>query len=189
MYNTAISERIHAMRDLCGLTTAEMAVATGVSEEEYIRCETGQQDFTFTFLSRCADRFQIDMVELITGENPRLTDYIVVQDGMGLPINRREGHEYYHLAAYFKNKIAEPYYVRAPYIESEQDSEIPTSTYEGQEMIYVISGSLRFAYDGHEENLIAGDSVYYDASKPHGEIATSKDGCEFLIISMKGGRA
>ena len=121
MYNTAISERIHAMRDLCGLTTAEMAVATGVSEEEYIKCETGQQDFTFTFLSRCADRFQIDMVELITGENPRLTDYIVVQDGMGLPINRREGHEYYHLAAYFKNKIAEPYYVRAPYIESEQD--------------------------------------------------------------------
>ncbi|MBR1451970.1 MAG: helix-turn-helix transcriptional regulator [Candidatus Methanomethylophilaceae archaeon] len=187
MYNTAISERIHAMRDLCGLTTKDMAEATGVSEEEYIRCETGQQDFTFTFLSKCADRFQIDMVELITGENPRLTDYIVVEDGMGLPINRRTGHEYYHLAAYFKDKLAEPYFVRAPYSEEEQDRAIPTSTYDGQEMIYVIAGSLRFAYDGHEENLIAGDFVYYDASKPHGEIATSKDGCEFLIITMKGG--
>jgi transcriptional regulator with XRE-family HTH domain len=189
MYNTAISERIRAMRDLCGLSTADMAEATGVSEEEYVRCETGQQDFTFTFLSRCADRFQIDMVELITGENPRLRDYIVVHDGNGLPINRRQGHEYFHLAAYFKDKMAEPYLVNAPYCAEEQDAPIPTSTFEGQELIFVISGSLRFVHDGHEENLIAGDSVYYDASKPHGEITTNKDGCTFLLVSMKGGSA
>ena len=37
------------------------------------------------------------------------------------------------------------------------------------------------------ENLIAGDSIYYDSSKPHGAIATSKDGSEFLVVSMKGG--
>lgn len=188
MYNTAVSERIRAMRDLCGLTAAEMAEATGVTEEQYTRFETGQDDFTFTFLSRCAEKFEIDMVELLTGENPRLTDYILVQDGMGLPINRRKGHEYYHLAAYFKDKLAEPYLVKAPYYDEEQDAPIPTTTNDGQELVYVISGSLRFAYDEHEENLIAGDSVYYDSSKPHGMIATSKDGCEFLVVSMKGGR-
>jgi transcriptional regulator with XRE-family HTH domain len=188
VYNAAVSERIRAMRDLCGLSTADMAEATGVTEQQYIKYENGEEDFTFTFLSKCADRFQIDMVELITGENPRLTDYIVVQDGMGLPINRRQGHDYYHLAAYFKDKLAEPYLVKAPYSEAEQDAPVPTSTYDGQELVYVISGSLRFAYDGHEENLIAGDSIYYDSSKPHGMVATSKDGCEFLMVSMKGGK-
>jgi transcriptional regulator with XRE-family HTH domain len=188
MYNTVISERIRAMRDLCGLTAAEMAAATGVTEEQYIRFETGQDDFTFTFLTKCADMFKVDMVELITGENPRLKDYILVQDGMGLPINRRAGHEYYHLAAYFKDKVMEPYLVHAPYYPEEQDAEIPKSVSEGQELVYVISGSLRFAYEGHEENLIAGDSVYYDSSKPHGMIATSKDGCEFLVVSSKGAR-
>ncbi len=187
MYDNAISERVRAMRDLCGLSSADMAEATGVSEEQYLRFETGQDDFTYTFLSKCADVFQIDMVELLTGENPRLTDYIVVQDGMGLPINRRKGHEYYHLAAYFKDKLAEPYLVKAPYLEEEQEAPIVTSVSDGQELIYVISGSIRFAYDGHEENLIAGDSIYYDSSKPHGAIATSKDGSEFLVVSMKGG--
>lgn len=185
MDNTALSERLRAMRDLSGLTTKDMAEATGVSEEEYIRCETGQQDFTFTFLSRCADRFRVDIVELITGENPRLTDYIVVEDGMGLPINRRPGREYYHLAAYFRDKLAEPYFIRASYSDEEQDRPIPVYTFDGQEMIYIVSGSFRFTYDGHEENLIAGDSVYYDATKPHGGIATSKDGCEFLIVTVR----
>ena len=188
MNNSFISDRIRAMRDLTGLTTKDMAEATGVSEEEYMRCESGLQDCTFTFLSKCADRFQIDLVELITGENPRLNDYIVVQDGMGLPMNRREGHEYYHLAAYFKDKLAEPYLVNAPYIEAEQDAPIKTSVNDGQELIYVIGGSIRFVHDDHEENLIAGDSVYYDASKPHGVIATSKDGSTFLVVSMKGVR-
>jgi len=187
MMKTSISDRIRAMRDLVGLSVADMAEATGVSEEEYLRCENGEQDCTFTFLSRCADRFQIDMVELITGENPRLSDYIVVQDGMGLPINRREGHDYYHLAAYFKDKLAEPYLVNAPYREEEQDADIPTSVNDGQELVYVIAGSIRFVHDRHEENLIAGDSVYYDASKPHGMIATSKDGSTFLVVSVKGG--
>ena len=52
----------------------------------------------------------------------------------------------------------------------------------------MIGGSIRFVHDDHEENLIAGDSVYYDASKPHGVIATSKDGSTFLVVSMKGGK-
>lgn len=186
MYNIAeISERIHAMRDLCGYTTEEMAEATDVTVEEYIKCETGQKDFSFTFLYKCADKFGIDMVELITGENPHLTEFTVVHDGKGLPIKRRAGFEYYHLASNFKKKISEPFLVKAPYREEEQNAEIPTSQHEGQEFDYIISGSLRFVHDGHVENLIAGDSVYYDSGKKHGMIATSKTGCTFLAIVMK----
>lgn len=183
-----ISERIRAMRDLCGVSTADMAEATGLTEEEYILCETGQKDFTFTFLDKCAARFNIDMVELITGENPRLTDFIVVHDGMGLPIERWTGFEYSHLAPYFKDKIAEPFLVRAPYREEDQESEVRLDSHEGQEFDFIISGSLRFVYDGHEENLIAGDSIYFDSSKPHGMVATSKDGCVFLVVSMRGAK-
>ncbi len=186
MYNTTeISARIHAMRDLCGLSVEDMAEATGVSVEEYVKCETGQKDFPFTFIYKCADRFGVDLVELITGENPRLTDYSVVHDGMGLPIKRREGFEYVHLASNFKNKATDPYLVNAPYREEEQDADIPLSSQEGQEFDYVISGSLKFRFEDHEENLIAGDSVYFDSSKPHGMIATSKDGCTFLSVVVK----
>lgn len=188
MYNsTEISTRIRSMRDLCGLSVEDMSEATEVPVEEYIKYETGQLDIPFTFLYKCADRLGVDMVELITGENPRLSDYSVVHDGMGLPIRRRGGFEYNHLASNFKNKMAEPFLVNAPYVEAEQDSDIPMSSQEGQEFIYVVSGSLRFVYEEHEENLIAGDSVYFDSSKMHGVSATSKDGCVYLSVVIKGG--
>ena len=188
MYNiTEISERIGAMRDLCGYTIEEMAKATNTTVEEYENCEAGKKDFSFTFLYKCAEKFGIDMVELLTGENPHLTDFTVVHDGKGLPIRRRSGFEYFHLASYFKGKISEPFLVKAPYREEEQDREIHTSVHDGQEFDYVLSGSLKFVYDGHEENLREGDSVYYDSGKPHGMIATSKDGCTFLAVVMKEG--
>ncbi len=180
-----ISERIHAMRELCGYTKEEMAEAADVSVEEYEACESGKKDFSFTFLYKCADKFGIDMVELLTGENPHLTDFTVIHDGKGLPIKRRSGFDYYHLASFFKGKISEPFLVKAPYKQEEQDAEIKCTMHEGQEFDYVLSGSLKFNYDGHIENLIAGDSVYYDSGKPHGMIATSKDGCSFLAIVMK----
>jgi mannose-6-phosphate isomerase-like protein (cupin superfamily) len=107
---------------------------------------------------------------------------------MGLPIQRWSGFDYHHLAPYFKGKAAEPFLVHAPYREEEQEAEIRTDSHDGQEFEYILSGSLRFVYDGHEENLIAGDSVYFDASKPHGMIATSKDGCTFLIVTIKGAK-
>lgn len=180
-----IAERIATMRDLCGFTTEEMAEATDVSVEEYEEFETGTKDFGFTFLYKCADKFGVDMVEIITGENPHLTEFTIVHDGKGLPIKRRSGFEYYHLASFFKGKISEPFLVKAPYRQEEQDAPIHTTVHEGQEFDYVVSGSLKFHHDGHEENLIAGDSVYYDSGKPHGMIATSKDGCTFLAIVMK----
>ena len=173
------------MRDLCGLSVKDMADATGVSEDEYLEYESGNKEFPFTFIYKCADRFGVDIVELITGENPRLTDYTVIHDGMGMSIKRKGGYEYNHLASNFKNKVAEPFLVNAPYIESEQDSEIQLSQQPGQEFDYILSGSMRFVIDGHEENLIAGDSVYFDTSKPHGMVATSKDGCLFLSVVMK----
>ena len=82
--------------------------------------------------------------------------------------------------------MSEPFLVNAPYREEEQDSEIPLSQQEGQEFDYIISGSMKFKFEGHEENLIAGDSVYFDSSKPHGMIATSKDGCTFISVIVKG---
>ena len=109
MYNiTEISERIGAMRDLCGYTIEEMAKATDTTVEEYENCEAGKKDFSFTFLYKCAEKFGIDMVELLTGENPHLTDFTVVHDGKGRPIRRRSGFEYFHLASYFKGAAGSP---------------------------------------------------------------------------------
>jgi acetyl-CoA synthetase len=58
------------------------------------------------------------------------------------------------------------------------------STHAGQEMDYILSGQLRISINGHEETMRAGDSVYYDSSKPHGMVAVGGTPCVFLAIVM-----
>ncbi len=180
-----IAQRIFAMRDLCGYSVEEMSEYLDVSTEEYEEYESGMKDFSFTFLYKCAEKFGIDIIELLTGDNPHLSDFTVVKKGRGLPMRRRQGFEYLHLAANFKNKLAEPFVVTAPYREEDQNSPIPTSTHVGQEFDIVLEGSLRFVFEDHVVDLAEGDSVYYNSGKPHGMIATSKKGCKFLAIVMK----
>ncbi len=180
-----IAERIRALREIMDISVEEMAGVTGVSSEEYERLEAGQDDFTFTFLYKCAERFGVDLIELVSGEEPHLLGCSVVRAGQGLPIKRRQGFKYEHLAATFQNKIAEPFVVTAPFIEAEQDAPITLSTHEGQEMDYILSGSLKFVHNGHTYILNEGDSAYYDSSKGHGMIAVGGAPCTFISIVMK----
>jgi len=180
-----IAERIHALRDATGFSLKEMADAVGITAEEYEAHEKAKKDFTFTFLYKCAEKFGVDIVELLTGENPHLSGYTVVRSGKGLPMKRREGFEYGHLASAFKNKFAEPFLVTAPYRPGELKN-IPLSSHPGQEFNYILKGKLRFAYEDHAEDLNEGDSVYYDSSRKHGMTPMDKKGCVFLAVVIKG---
>lgn len=180
-----VAARIKGLREMMEISTEEMASCVGVDENEYIQCENGESDFSFTFLYKCANRFGVDIAELVLGEAPRLSFYSITRDGEGIPIKRRAGFKYQHLAYMFKNKTAEPFKVSAPYLEEEQDAPIHLSSHKGQEMDYILSGSLKVNLDGHEEILYAGDTIYYDSSRPHGMIATGGEPCEFLAIVFK----
>lgn len=180
-----IAQRIRGLRQLLEISEEEMAEITGVSLEEYREYEKGENDFTFTFLMKCALRFGVDLVELLTGENPHLSFYTVVRSGNGLPIERRKGFEYRHLAYLIKNKLAEPFLVTAPYSEEEQGLPIHYSTHEGQEFDYILKGSLKVDLEGHTEILKEGDAIYYDSGHHHGMIAVGGADCDFLAIVVK----
>lgn len=180
-----IAGRIQALREDCGFTVEDMAEATGRSVENYVAQESGDEDLSFTFLYKCAKKLGVDVIELLTGETPHLRGYSVVRNGEGLPIKRRAGFEYLHKAPHLQNKLAEPFVVTAPYLEEEQGKSIHLSYHKGMELDYIISGSMRFAYEDHEEILEPGDVVMYDSGRGHGMIAVGGQPCVFLAIVMK----
>lgn len=180
-----VAERLKGLRDILGITTEEMCEKTGCSAEDYALIEKGEKDFSVTFIYKCAEIFGVDIIELLTGENPKLKRYCVVRNGTGLPVKRRESFEYQHLAYLFKDKKIEPFLVIAPYSEEEQDKPISLSVHEGQEYDYILSGSLKIVIDGKIKVLSKGDSIIYDSSAPHGMIATNDEKCEFLAILIK----
>ncbi|NBI31346.1 helix-turn-helix domain-containing protein [Enterorhabdus sp. P55] len=180
-----VAARIRALREDLDLTLQEMADATGRSTAEYAAQESGEEDLSFTFLYKCADKFGVDVIELLTGENPHLTGYSLTRAADGLSIKRRAGFEYLHKAPHFRHKLAEPFLVTAPYLPEEQDVPIHLSRHKGQELDFIISGRMRFAYEDHVEELEAGDFLMYDSGRGHGMIAIGGEPCVFLAVVLK----
>lgn len=182
-----IAQRIRTLREILEIPAEEMAEKTGVSVEEYNLMESGESDFSFTFLYECSKVFGVDLMEIVTGEKPKLSFYSVVRKGAGLPIKRRKGFTYQHLAYLFKEKAAEPFLVTAPYSEEEQEQPIHLSHHKGQEFDFILKGSLKCAMEDHTEVLHAGDAIYYDSGKGHGMVATGGAECVFLAVVLKDG--
>ncbi|MDD6785752.1 MAG: XRE family transcriptional regulator [Eggerthellales bacterium] len=180
-----VAGRIRSLREDLDITMQEMAEATGRSVAEYSAQESGEQDLSFSFLYKCAERLGVDVIEILTGESPHLKGYSLTRANEGLPIRRRAGFEYLHKAPHFRNKQCEPFVVTAPYIEEEQNQPIHLSKHAGQEFDYVLSGKLRFAYENHVEELEPGDCLLYDSGRGHGMIATGGEPCTFIAIVMK----
>jgi transcriptional regulator with XRE-family HTH domain len=177
-----VAERLKGLRNDCEMTTAEIAGKLGISQNEYEEIESGSSDFSITTIYKCAEIFGVDLVEILTGDVTKLKKYSIVKNGKGLPVERRKGFHYQHMAFLFKNRKVQPIMVTAPFNADEQDKPITLSSHSGQEFDLVISGKLKVSIDGHIETLEAGDLLYYDSTAPHGMIAVGGEPCVFLAV-------
>ena len=179
-----IAGRIRALREIENLTVSEMAQKTGVSVEEYIACEKGESDLHFAFIYRLATAFGVDVTDIIEGHSPKLKSFTVTRNGEGQRIEKARGMTYYNLASAFKNRIAEPLYVKSVYNKELEEKPIELATHSGQECDLIISGHLKVQIGNHVEILGPGDSIYYDSNTPHGMIAVGGTDCTFYAIVL-----
>ena len=181
-----IAERIKEMREIMGWTVAEMATKTEVSEQEYINYENANSDFPFSFIHKCALAFDIELTQLLEGHSARLSSYTVTRKGKGQKTAKEDGIDIANLAPKFRDKIAEPYWVRYEYSAAQQNQPIHLSKHSGQEFDLVLSGSLKVQIGEHIEILHEGDSIYYNSSTPHGMIAIDGEDCVFCAVVLPG---
>ena len=66
---SAVASRLREMREIMGWTAEEMAEKTEVSVEEYRQYEAGRTDMPFTFISKSAQAFNMELTELLEGHN------------------------------------------------------------------------------------------------------------------------
>ena len=181
-----IALRIREMREIMGLTEAEMAEKTQVSPETYAAYETGAVDLPFTFIHKCALAFGIEITDLLEGYSAHLSSYTVTRKGRGVTTARERGIQIQHLAPMFRGKMAEPYWVKYDYLPELQHRPIHMTTHSGQEFDLIVSGTLKVQVGDHVELLNEGDSIFYDSSTPHGMIAVDGQDCVFLAVVLPG---
>ena len=181
--------RIRELREISGISVAEMAKRTGLSEEEYLLCEAGKRELNIAFLYRCTLSFGVDMGDLLEGHSPKLRTYALTRKGEGQRIEEAHHMVGYNLAADFRNRIALPLYMELPYRSGAEYADIELTTHEGQECDIVIRGHMRIQIGGKTEILHAGDTIYYDSSIPHGMIAVDGEDCAFYSIVLSNSAA
>ena len=181
-----IAKRIRELREIMGWTAAEMAEKTEVSEAQYIIYESGEADIPFSFIHKCSLAFDVEMTELLEGKSANLSSYTVTRAGKGQQTAKEDGIDIKNLAPKFRDKIAEPYYVRYEYSAAQQNKPIHLAQHSGQEFDFILSGNLKVQIGEHTEILHEGDSIYYDSSTPHGMVAIDGQDCVFCAVVLPG---
>ena len=173
-----ISGRIKELREISGYTAEQMAAELAVGLQTYLNYEETGENIPISALYHIANLLSVDMSELITGRTPRLDTFCVVPAGKGVNLDRYPGYTFEGLAYKFMNKVMEPMIVTV----EPQEGEPELVTHGGQELNYILEGSVCVLFDEKRLLLNAGDSIYFNPSHPHGQKAMDGRKARFLTV-------
>lgn len=174
----AIGERIRGLRDVFQVSVFTLAGDIGLSEQELENYENGLKDIPVGILYSIAKRFGVELTTLLTGDEPRLRNFCLTRRDSGVTVTRRIDYQYKSLAYTFADRKAEPFLVT---VEPKADTDpVHLNSHAGQEFNYVLSGTLLIRVDDTDLVLNEGDSLFYNASIPHGMKALEGKSARFL---------
>lgn len=173
-----IAERLRGLRDALNLTIGQAAEKCDVSEADYARFESGASDIPMSFICNIAQTFDIETNALISGTDPHSLGYFVTRKGTGTSVERTKAYKYHALAAGFRHAMVEPFEVTVEH----NNLAIQLNTHQGQEFVFVINGTLLINIASSDLVLNEGDSIYFDASKPHGMNALVGESVKFIAV-------
>ncbi|HZL10211.1 MAG TPA: XRE family transcriptional regulator [Prolixibacteraceae bacterium] len=175
-----IAARIKELREIAGVSAESFAHELNIGTELFLNYENGTTDIPIGFLSKVARRFNMELLALLCGDEPRLHVYSVVRKGKGLNVDRQKQYQYESLAYNFIQKKAEPFIVTVQPDTSRSQTEF--NSHPGQEFNYVLEGSLMIEVNGHEITLNEGDSIYFDSGYKHAMKALNDQPARFLAL-------
>lgn len=175
-----VAARIAYLREAMDFSTENIAKAIGMSVNEYIQYECGEKDIPVSMIYSVATALGVDATELLIGESPRMTGYAVTRKGSGVGVERFKGYAFESLAYNFKDRNKEPMIVSI--VPGDDHPKLVTHT--GQEFNYVLEGKIAVLINDKAITLNEGDSIYFDPSIPHGQIAIDAP-ARFLTVIDK----
>lgn len=177
-----IAARVRELRELSGLSAAQLATRLQLPTPDYLRYESGENDIPASFLLKIAAELEVDTSLLLTGEMPRMHIFCVTRKNKGVEVERHTDYAYRALAANFIHKTAEPFLVT---VNPGPDNDSPhPNNHAGQEFNFVLEGRLKILIHHHEIELEAGDAIYFDATYEHAMQALDDKPARFLAIVM-----
>lgn len=177
-----IGLRLQGLRESLDMTQEEFAAACDISVSDYIDYERGKKDMNISKMKKISEKFDIDVSVLLFNDEPRMSSYFLTRAGKGLSVDRVKAYKYQTLAGGFNNRKAEVFEV---ILEPEvAQKPLHRSNHGGQEFNRVLEGKMKFFIGNKELILNEGDSIYFDASRPHGMQPMDGKQVKFLAVIL-----
>lgn len=178
-----LGRRVRAARLAHDLTLDTASRLCGVSRSTLSKIENGNMSPTFDVLQKIVVGLKIDLGELF-GSVPKLNAggrRALTRRGAGQRHAYR-GYQMELLATDLAHKAMLPFHIRIT--AHSLDAFDDWGRHEGEEFLYVISGSVCLYSELYAPtHLETGDSLYFDSRTGHAAISTSKEDAEVLWMA------
>jgi len=180
-YNKDIGNRIKELRELSDISMQDMAEELNVDMKTYTQYETGEVDIPASFIYEIANKFQVDLSLLLTGEESRMSIFDDTRANKGISVERRKEYNHENLCSKFIYKKAETFLVT---VDPEKNPIPSLNSHPGQEFNYVLEGTLKIYIHNNEIILNEGDSIFFDSTHRHAMVALNDKPAKFLAVLM-----
>jgi transcriptional regulator with XRE-family HTH domain len=173
----ALGGRIRAARAAAGLTLKALAQATGLSQPFLSRLERGQVSASIANLLEIARALGLSVAALLEGEAPaRALSWALHRGGPSLP---GDGYSFRQLAPALRRRRMDAFVLDFPPGRAQE----LVVAHEGEELLYVLEGRIRFRFGDDEALLGAGDAVQFDSSLPHSAANVDPRPARLLMVA------
>jgi transcriptional regulator with XRE-family HTH domain len=167
--NEKIGEKIQRLRLAQGMSPAQLAQQSGISEAHLAGIERNEISPPLGNIISLAKVFDVPVGDFFgdSGDSP----FCIVRSDDRDAVTRFSaaysescGYSYQGLGKHKRNRQMEPFLVTLNPVESQTAL---ASRHIGEEFIFVLKGKVEITLLDHKDILNPGDSVYYDSNLPH----------------------
>lgn len=182
MNEQTIGMNIRKIREKAHITVTSAAQKADLTKSTLSKIETGQISPPISTLMRIAKALDVGVVEFFSEERqdcpylftPKGKGKIIIQDGS------KFGYSYEALSLDKHDKYIEPFILTI-----DVNDPVGEFRHDGQEFIYMLSGSMEVFIGKNQLVLKSGDSLYFDSSYVHKTHVLGKRPARFLCIFVQ----
>lgn len=177
----SIGHQVRGFRKKLDMTVAELARLADLSPGMLSKIENGLTSPSLATLQALSGALHVPVTAFFR-QFEEQRDATFVRRGEGLNIERRgtrSGHQYQLLGHTVRKSVAvEPYMITL----TEESDVFPLFQHSGTEFIYMLDGRMDYHHDGAAYTLVPGDSLFFDATAPHGPATLTELPIRFLSV-------